>query len=392
VISASAIWLVPGLQHAVFARYEKFLASLFRTFGAIDYRDVYLNRGQQGLNDHIERTIERINPDLVIYTQFPNSYGYLRPAFIEQLRVRAHMVGLGFDDEIYFEQAKHFYAHCDAVITTDFDDLPRLQALGVSVYLAQLQQPQTFSAVQPVDEDIAVSFVGDMTKPGRREWVQCLESAGITVRDFGHGSRNGSISSDAVIDVFMRSKINLNFTRTNPPRWVVRHHADRGVRHQMKARPFELAALHKFCLCEWAPSLAYWFRPDEEIAVFRDPDGLAAAARRYLDDDQARSRIVEAAHERYRRDYAPEVQFSRIFGQILAQPRSSAARGLFASEPFFYESVGRSRGVAFLHALRAGRPLRALGETVADESSHLNYWRGFLGGLTDTMQTRLRGI
>ena len=390
MIEASIVWLVPGAHHPVFARYARFFSSLFRRFEALDYRAVYLDAGSRGTAQAIERTIARMKPDVLIYTQFPSSYGYLTPEFISRLRASARVVALGFDDEIYFEQSKHFYIRCDAVITTDLDDALRLRDLGIPVYIAQMQHPEALHAVQPAVEDIAVSFVGDMTKPGRREWVAILEAGGIAVRDYGHGSRNGTVDDGRVVDVFLRSKINLNFTSTNPPAWVLRRHPERQGVHQIKARPFDLAALGKFCLCEWAPCVDYWFRPNDEIGVFRGAGELVAATRRYLEDDAARRRIAAAAHERYRKEHAPDLQFGRIFSDVLARPQSANQRVPPNAEPLFYESVGRSRAVSFLHALRRGRPLRALHEAMGEDAVRMDYWRGFTGAVSDTVIAQVR--
>jgi hypothetical protein len=374
----------------VFARYARFFSSLFRRFETIDYRAVYLDIGSQGTVQAVEDAVTRMKADVLIYTQFPSSYSYLTPQFLSGLRACTRVVALGFDDEIYFEQSKHFYVCCDAVITSDLDDSRRLKELGISVYPAQLQQPQTLPSPSPPIEDIPVSFVGDMTKPGRREWVTTLENAGIPVRDYGHRSRNGTIDDGGVVDLFLRSKINLNFTRTNPPSWVLRHHPERRAMHQIKARPFELAALNKFCLCEWAPCVDYWFRADNEIAVFRNAGELVAAAKRYLDDERARRRVATSAHERYLKDYVPDLQFHRIFTDVLAKPRTVSQPVVPTTEALFYESIGRSRAVSFLHALRRGRPFRALGEAVGSDATKPDYWRGFTRAVSDTVIHQIR--
>jgi hypothetical protein len=390
MLEAGALWLVPGAEHPVYQRYAEFFRGLFRRFEVLDYRAAYLDEGRKRLEQRVSSALDAAKPDLVIYAQFPNSYSYLTPQFLGALRERCRVVAFGFDDEIYFEQAKFFYRQCDAVITTDIPDGERLKAAGLAVHFAQLQQPHVAPQPKPMTEDIAVSFVGDMTKPGRRQFVAALERAGIAVADYGHGSRRGRLSDAQVLDVFRRSRINLNFTRTNPPAWVLRNDPRRAAAGQIKGRPFELAALGRFCLCEWAPCVDYWFRPSEEIGVFRDAAELVAAAETYLGDTALRERIARAAHERHRTEYAPDIQFKRIFSQILADRRRAPDTQAKLAEPIFYESIGRSRAVAFLHALRRARPLRALREVLAREAMQLNYWRGFTGALRDTVLAQMQ--
>jgi hypothetical protein len=340
--------------------------------------------------ESIAAAVARVRPQFIIYTQFPSSYSYMTRDMLSELRETARVVGLGFDDEIYFEQAKHFYARCDAVITTDLEGAERLRRAGIAVHLAQLQHPDAEDGERPAAEDIAVSFVGDMSKPGRRAYVDALLAAGIPVRDYGAGSRYGRLPDAGVVDIFRRSRVNLNFTRTNPPRWIVRHHPERAFAGQIKARPFELAKLGRFCLCEWAPCVERWFQPEVEIGTFHDAAELVAQARRFLDDDALRQRIAHAAHARYQASYAPPVQFERMFSDILAAGPRPLPTPPWPREPLFVESIGRSKAVAFLHALRGGQPVRALSESLPSAScGGIAYWRGFVGGVKDTVLTQL---
>ena len=390
MVDASAIWLVPGLEHPAYKRFSAFFATLFNRYEAFDYRQRYLDHGAASLRQAIASAVERHRPNILLYSQFPASYSYLSPDFIGGFRDQSRIVALGFDDEIYFEQSKYFYYQCDAVITTDIPDAGRLRAAGIPVHFAQLEAPQSSAKDEAVAEDIPLSFVGDMTKPGRRELVQALEQAGIAVQDFGHGSRRGRLSDAEVRRVFRRSQINLNFTRTNPPAWVVRNNPSRAVAYQIKGRPFELAALGRFCLCEWGDCVEHWFEAGAEIGVFRDATELIEAVKKYSGDAALRARMAHAAHERYQRDYAPAMQFARIFSEILAQPAKAAARHNGTQEPIFYESVGRSKASAFLHALRRGRPFRALREAMGEDATRMDYWRGFTGGVSDTVVAQMR--
>src|SRR2546425_9667892 len=211
MLDARGLWLVPGLAHPVFSGFAEFFRSVFRRFEALDYRDAYLHVGQGGVERRVEERITTTKPELLIYTQFPSSYSYLVPEFIGKLRQRCLVVGLGFDDEIYFEQSKFFYSYCDAVITTDIPGAERLRAAGIPVHLGALQQPHASSAIeQPTIEDIPISFVGDMNKPGRREFIRALDAAGIAVADYGAGSRNGRLSDAQMLGGVRRSPINLN--------------------------------------------------------------------------------------------------------------------------------------------------------------------------------------
>ncbi len=391
MVEASALWLAPGLEHPVYARFAGFFGTLFRRFEALDYRALYLAEGPAALERRIAVALQSAGAQLVLYSQFPSSYSYLQPEFLRALGERCTVVGLGYDDEIYFEQAKYFYQACDAVITSDMAGAEWLKQAGIPAYLAQLQQPQPAQELPALPEDIDISFVGDMSKPERRDAVDYLESHGLAVADYGAGSRRGRVGDAQVYEIFRRSRINLNFTAINPPAWILRHDPLRGRFGQIKGRPFELAALGRFCLCEWTPGVEHWFRPDVEIGVFRGLEDLERQARRYLGDERLRGKVAAAARQRHRAELACELQYARIFSAILAQPRAAPRRAIAPGNPLFYESMGRSRGSAFLHALRRGSPLRALREPFNRFASRAAYWRGFAGSIADTLAARLRG-
>lgn len=378
MVDASALWLVPGLDHPVYRRYAGFFSSLFRRFEALDYRATYLELGGSRLCQRVRDLTTASKPQLLIYSQFPSSYSYLRPEFLREMSAHCTVVGFGYDDEIFFEQSKYFYQACSAVITSDVAGSEYLTQLRIPAYLAQLQLPSHPAAeTEHVAQDIDVSFVGDMSKPGRREYVAHLESHGIPVADYGAGSRRGRVSDAQVREIFRRSKINLNFTAINPPAWILRHDPLRAGIGQIKGRPFELAELSCFCLCEWVPCVDHWFRPGTEIGIFRSPDELVGEARRYLADERLRRSVADAAKAKHARELSSEKQFERIFSTILRQEHRTAAVHVHTASPLFHESTGRSRGIAFLHAMRRASPLRAMAEILGPGAGGFSYWRGF---------------
>lgn len=389
MIKTRVIWLVPGLENQVFKRFADFFALLFEHFESFDYRAAYLNNGQVFLEGYIQSLVKKWEPHVVIYTQFPSTYSFIKPEFLASLRKSCHVVGFGYDDEIYFEQAKWFYQACSCVITTDIAGAEWLRQAEIPAYLAQLQQPQPMRMSSTIKEDIPVSFVGDMSKPGRRKYVEYLELNGIPVAEFGAGSRGGKVSDSQMFDIYCRSKVNLNFTSTNPPKWILRQDPFRSRFGQIKGRPFELAEIGKFCLCEWAPCVECWFRPGIEIGVFRDPEDLLCQVRRYLEDDLLRRQVSASAQVRHGAEFAPELQFTRIFSTILSSPRPAEQQLTGFGNTVFYESMGRSRGVAFLHALHRKSPIRALSEPFTAHAMRLDYWRGFVGGVVDTLANQL---
>jgi hypothetical protein len=109
-----------------------------------------------------------------------------------------------------------------------------------------------------------------------------------------------------------------------------------------------------------------------------------------LNDESLRRNVAVSAKRRYLAQWVPAPQFTNAFTKILAAP-TQPERGAFVSgAPLFYESVGRSRGVAFLHALHRRSPMRAMQEMFTNWLARLEYWRGFVAAIIDTVGNRLR--
>ena len=390
IVQANALWLVSGLEHPAFSHYAAFLSTLFHRFEAFDYRKGYLDDGAYAVQRSISSAVEKLDAQFIIYSQFPSTYAYVTPQFLAELGERRIVVGLGWDDEMYFEQSKYFYQSCTAVITTDIAGAEWLRQAGIPTYLAAVQVVRQARATKNVAEDIPISFVGDMSKSGRKEYIHHLEGQGFPVQDYGAHSRNGRLSEKEAEEIFLRSMINLNFTKTNPPHWIIRSDPLRARLCQIKSRPFELAAIGKFCLCEWAPCVSRWFREGSEIAVFRDSDHLVEQVKHYLADDIVRQRIAASANQRYRTDFDPRIQLEKIFSELATRPDARNPKASWIIAPIFIESVGRSRASAFLHAVRRMSLLRAVGELLSTWMTSVHYWRGFAQSLRDVLYVRLR--
>ena len=89
-------------------------------------------------------------------------------------------------------------------------------------------------------------------------------------------------------------------------------------------------------------------------------------------------------------ELASELQFTRIFSAIADGTAQAKRQRLAPGNAVFYESMGRSRGVAFLHALHRKSPWRAFGELFNGFVTRLAFWRGFADGVLETVATRMR--
>ena len=84
-------------------------------------------------------------------------------------------------------------------------------------------------------------------------------------------------------------------------------------------KSFEIAACGAFLLAEDTPGHRDCFAADEEAVFFRDVESCAAAIRRYLGDEAARTRIAEAGCRRARESgYGNDARIEAILHQLRA--------------------------------------------------------------------------
>ncbi len=203
-----------------------------------------------------------------------------------------------------------------------------------------------------------MTFVGQ-PHGDRRYIVRELGRRGIKVETWGAGWKRGRATQDELIQIFARSRINLNLPNAWAPpgdtrierapspgpvaRALDRHAAGRrlkraarpGVRRvrqlaqsrtalqprpelpqQIKGRNFEVPGCGGFLLTGRVEDLDSYYTPGEEILVFEDVDDLAAKARYYLAHDEERAAVARAGLEKTLREHTYVHRFHDIFATI----------------------------------------------------------------------------
>jgi spore maturation protein CgeB len=96
-------------------------------------------------------------------------------------------------------------------------------------------------------------------------------------------------------------------------------------------RVFEVAGAGACMLCDDWPGIDDCFKPEKEIVVVRDAEGVVEALQRY--DDTARKKIGSAFHARALRDHT--------YAQRAAQAEEAFMESLAKREVLTSEATGR---------------------------------------------------
>ncbi len=149
-----------------------------------------------------------------------------------------------------------------------------------------------------------VSFVGN-SYMDRKENINFLKDNGIKVACFGAGWNNKSVSEKKMRKIFKNSKMSLNFSKS------------RGIEKQIKARVFEIIGAGGFCLSEEALNISKFFRPNEQISLFKNKNELLKKVNFFLKNPKIRNQIAQKGNAHSRKNYLNSFIISKIINKVL---------------------------------------------------------------------------
>jgi len=302
----------------VFEDYCNGIKRLSKNYYYFDYVREYLNRGKRGFEAAIESIISDKNITHIFFIWWSSDLTF-SPDFIERLSRKAKLIINYYDTEYFFEGVDRYYAqYADLVMLPDCLSRYKYQQLNINaISTFALYDPMNYQKKSGTVKDIDVSFVGNLKQSNRKEYIKYLEDNGISVDTYGVDSKHGFATFDQMVDVFNRSKINLNFTTTsdrsgyviNPPQVTQR------IR-QSKGRPNEIALCGGFILSQYAPGIEEMYELGEEIDTFKTKEELLEKVKHYLASDLDRTDMEQRSHNRAMANYTAEKGFIKVFDRI----------------------------------------------------------------------------
>lgn len=344
-----------SFEHQTF--YEA-LASMGHEIIYFDFPSLSRELGRDAMNRRLWELSKAEEPDLMFCVLFEDE---LDKAIIKRISEETSTSTLNWfcDDHWRFhEYSRHWTPAFNWVVTTVSADVAPYESFGLHNVIRSQWACNSHLYRRP-DHELPlaheVTFVG-MAHGDRADMIKTLRRAGIAVSTWGSGWPEGRLTVDEMVEVFNRSRINLNFANAS----VTASHAQvrfpglRGLRRalrnvptarralqqsrqvvsflsrigpskptyvaQLKARTFEVPGCGGFLLTQDAPHLDQYLVPGQEVGTFRDAGDLVESVRLYLGDEDLRYRVAEAGYNRVRRDHTYERRFSDIFERIGLTP------------------------------------------------------------------------
>jgi spore maturation protein CgeB len=302
-----------------------------------DFMTLHKGLGRQGMNRRLLEVARSERPELSFSVLFTDQF---EPEAISKLSELCPTVNWFCDDHWRFESfSQHWAPRFTWVVTTARSALPKYEAIGCHQVIKSQWACNHFLYRRlslPLTHD--VTFVGQ-PHGNRRSLIEALRGAGLSVKVWGMGWKEGRLSQDEMIRVFNQSRINLNLsnasvlkgaTAPSLARRVLRrllgdaHPGDRERRppavadpnDQIKGRNFEIPGCGGLMLTGTAEDLANYYEPDQEIAVFDSFEVLVGKIRHYLAHEGERAAIAEAGYRRTLADHTYVHRFNDIFRRM----------------------------------------------------------------------------
>ncbi len=231
--------------------------------------------------------------------------------------IRKHkipLINLALNDKEYFVGkvkdgrawgARDICRYFDICWTSTEDALVKYCAEGaVPVYLPEGANPQIHKPYN-IEKTIDVSFIGQCYG-NRATIINELKKREINVETYGIGWPRGHLSTEEMIKMYSKSKINLGFGGI----------AGHKNTFCLKGRDFEIPMSGGLYLTEDHPELGKVFRPGEEILTYSGINDLVQKIKYYLAHPDEAEFIRIKGYERALCEHTWEARFSKIFSLL----------------------------------------------------------------------------
>jgi spore maturation protein CgeB len=327
--------------------YESFyrtLLSMGHNVDVFDFLTIAKELGVKAMHQLLLQKIKKSNYDLLFTSLYTNEFNI---DFLNQLKNNAckSVVWMN-DDQWRWNSLGRKICFCfHNVITTDFDAIRKYYKIGYkNVILSQFGFNNKIFKRKAINKNIDISFVGQ-PNPWRKYIVDFLKRKGYSVECFGFGWPNGRITTSKMVEVFNRSKINLNLSNSvqydldylKHCNWTWKKNKSfvRNIydifgpqlntllspkRHeQIKARIFEITASGGFALTYDVKHLSDYFNLTRDVSVYSNPKELLNKVRYFLKNEEDRERIAESGYYQSLLKHTYQRRFDSIFSTLFSK-------------------------------------------------------------------------
>ena len=316
--------IITNNSNPIYNYYTKGIQDNYPNTTVVDYFDLYFSQGNSSFEKSILKTIQdkKIN---LIFINFVSGDITFNLEFLQLLSSRCFIMMNFYDNELFFEPIDRYYAQCADLVL-----IPNTEIFTYSYKLLGINAKSVLSLYDisvyknnNIPKDIDVSFVGDVSKKSRSNFINYLLENGINVEVYGRSSKRGSVSFEKMIEIFNRSKINLNFSETVSSR-KFNHSTNTNYKivpnivkymTQLKGRSIEISLCGSFVLTQSATGIEELFTTNE-IDTFTSKEELLEKVKYYLENETLRENMAQKEAIKAKTKYDATKAFKKILNEI----------------------------------------------------------------------------
>ncbi|MFA5108772.1 MAG: glycosyltransferase [Candidatus Micrarchaeia archaeon] len=272
-----------------------------------DFREIAKKEGRAKMHASLESAAMKGDYDIILFSLMNGEFDFGK---IRNISEKSSAITMNWfaDDQWRFASFSNYWAGAfNFVATTDKAAVAKYNELG---YLNVIQTQwgvyaPRFAPKTDFGTGIDVAFVGQ-AHGNRKKMINDLAKRGIDVKCFGFGWKEGRISHQQMVDIFANAKINISPSDSSvlfAPK-------------QMKARFFEVAACGGFQLAGSVEGLNSYFEEGKQIVQYNNIGEMAEKAKYYLECEDERKKIANAAKERCLTEHTYAKRFEKIFAAV----------------------------------------------------------------------------
>ena len=287
-----------------------------------DFMSEMQKHGKSAMNQRLLDMAKNERPDVVVFALYKDEF---KVSTLESLRQYTKTFCFFQDDTWRVDYTLAWGPHFDLFGTPDPFGVERYKARGIenAMHVPFGANEFVFKR-QECEKEYDVSFVG--VKHPYRDWiVKRLESEGIKVATFGRKWGSGRVTVEQMVDIFNKSKINLNLS--NSISYDIRYlfsslralhdfAKNRKRIEQQKARPFEVCGAGGFLLTYYVSGLEDYYCIGKEVAIYSSPDELVEQVKYYLEHEEKREKVALSGYEKTLNEHTFTKRFEAIFSEL----------------------------------------------------------------------------
>lgn len=259
--------------------------------------------------------------------------GYIRPDLLQPLRERlgALVVNIAMDDRHTFSASKlrtplgtrDLAPAIDLAATSTPEAVGWYAAEGcAAIFWPEASEPDHFRPRPELGKQHDVCFVGERYGI-RRRLVERLVAAGVDVQAYGSGWPNGRIDTDAMAEVFARSRLVLGVGTIGSSEQLL----------ALKLRDFDGPMSGSCYVTHDNADLRTLYRVGEEIEVFGGDEECVRVVTALLADGDRRERIAAAGRRRAVAAHTWSSRFEYLLDVLRGQADPASPPFVLGGEP-----------------------------------------------------------